>query len=148
MEKGYWTRNESGLVMPGRPISAWSLSILGTKPQKLIEDIDGAFGISPDGSAIAFLRGRVHASSETWLMGPTVKTPHKIMAARNCCSRLSARRPTTIAQISRPTCALTVDCGRKCVDDRKFLTGTSMAPISRGDIQTYTQRNDRTNANL
>ena len=75
------TRFVADLVVPGRPISAWSLSILGTQPQKLIEDIDGASGISPDGSAIAFLRGRGLESSEIWLMGPNGETPHKIMAA-------------------------------------------------------------------
>ena len=75
------TRFVADLVVPGRPISAWSLSILGTQPQKLIEDIDGASGISPDGSTIAFLRGRGLASSEIWLMGPNGETPHKIMAA-------------------------------------------------------------------
>jgi DNA-binding winged helix-turn-helix (wHTH) protein/Tol biopolymer transport system component len=80
---GFWypdsTRFAADLVVPGKPISTWSLSILGTQPQKLIEDIDGAFGISPDGSAIAFSRGR--ASSEIWLMGPNGETPHKILAA-------------------------------------------------------------------
>ena len=72
------TRFVADLVVPGKPISAWSLSILGTQPQKLIEDIDGVSGISPDGSAIAFLRGR--AQSEIWLMGPNGETPHKILA--------------------------------------------------------------------
>ena len=75
------TRFVADLVVPGKPINAWSLSILGTQPQKLIEDIDGISGISPDGSAIAFLRGRGFASSEIWLMGPNGETPHKILAA-------------------------------------------------------------------
>ena len=74
------TRFVADLVVPGKPISTWSLSILGTQPQKLIEDTDGASGISPDGSAIAFLRGHAFAPSEIWFMGPNGETPHKILA--------------------------------------------------------------------
>lgn len=76
------TRFIADLVMPGKSISAWSLSILGTLPQKVIEDIEGISGISPEGSAIAFLRGRAFAPSEIWLMGSNGESPHKILATR------------------------------------------------------------------
>jgi DNA-binding winged helix-turn-helix (wHTH) protein/Tol biopolymer transport system component len=76
------TRFVADLVIPGKPISVWSLSILGTQPQKLIEDIVDVFGVSPDGSAIAFSRGsNAFEAQEIWLMGPNAESPHKILTA-------------------------------------------------------------------
>jgi Tol biopolymer transport system component len=58
-------------ITPGRPPSAWVVSVLGGPPRKLRDDAD-AWSVSPDGTLIAFgsdlsfLRCR-----EIWLMGAT-----------------------------------------------------------------------------
>ena len=76
------TRFVADLAVPGKPMSVWSLSILGTQPQKLIEDVVDVFGISPDGSTISFSRGSgAFEAHEIWLMGLHAEWPHKILTA-------------------------------------------------------------------
>lgn|GEM_PF-392651 len=56
----------SWLEDPSKPPSLWVISVLGGTPRKLADDGFSA-RVSPDGSKIAFLRGRIE-SGEIWLM--------------------------------------------------------------------------------
>jgi serine/threonine protein kinase/Tol biopolymer transport system component len=76
------TRFIADVAIPGKPISLWSVPILGGAPQQLVEDTFGFGTVSPDGSYIAF--GKVlsaFGAREIWLMGPHGESPHKILTA-------------------------------------------------------------------
>jgi Tol biopolymer transport system component len=76
------TRFTARLAIPGRPVSLWSVPILGGSPQKLIEDLYGNSQISPDGSLIAFSKAPGYLGArEMWLMGARGESPHRILAA-------------------------------------------------------------------
>jgi serine/threonine protein kinase/Tol biopolymer transport system component len=80
------TRFIASVSVPERPVSLWSISIVGAEGLKLaeIDDINGGGRVSPDGSHIAFerLRGAIGAR-EIWVMGPHGEAPHKILTAEN-----------------------------------------------------------------
>lgn len=76
------TRFVARFASPGKPISLWSISILGGKPQELVDEVHGLSAISPDGSSIAFSRSSNGLGArEIWLMGPHGESPQKIFAA-------------------------------------------------------------------
>ena len=55
---------------PGRPASAWVVSVMGGPPRKLRDDAY-LFAVSPDGALIAFGTGAGFVRNrEIWLMGP------------------------------------------------------------------------------
>src|SRR5208282_6024151 len=74
------------LAMPGKPVSAWVMPILGgAARQELGEDMR-VDGVSPDGSQIMFRRvwtfvGGIMSDREIWLMGPHGESPHRIVSA-------------------------------------------------------------------
>ena len=66
--------------------SVWKVSILGSPPQILVDDAEGA-SVSPDGNEIAFFRrtfvsvlqregGAVRTAGQLWVMGATGDNPH------------------------------------------------------------------------
>jgi serine/threonine protein kinase len=78
------TRFTAQLVVPGKPVSLWSVPILGGSPQELTEDLVDDSGVSPDGSSIAFSRAQgPFGAREIWLMGSHGESPHKILTAED-----------------------------------------------------------------
>ena len=76
------TRFLARLALPGRPVSLWSVPVLGGAPQELIEDVYDGYGISPDGSTIAFSRApSAFGGREIWLMGSRGESPRKLLTA-------------------------------------------------------------------
>ncbi len=76
------TRFLARLALPGRPVSLWSVPVLGGAPQELVEDVYDGYGISPDGSTIAFSRApSAFGGREIWLMGPQGESPRKLLTA-------------------------------------------------------------------
>jgi serine/threonine protein kinase len=76
-----WFRDGTKLaaVGPGESSEStgiWAISILGRAPRKLREDA-GRASVSPDGSHIAYIRGR--AESEIWLMDGNGENPRKLL---------------------------------------------------------------------
>src|SRR5213079_127569 len=75
------TRLIASLAVPGKPLSGWSVPILGGEPQELAEEMH-YYAVSPDGAHILF--GRVSSAwgeREIWLMGPNGESPRKILSA-------------------------------------------------------------------
>jgi serine/threonine protein kinase len=65
---------------PGGQRSMWSVSVLGTSPRELREDVTG-FGVSPDGAQIAFSPiGASESPREIWVMGSQGDNPQKVLA--------------------------------------------------------------------
>jgi DNA-binding winged helix-turn-helix (wHTH) protein/Tol biopolymer transport system component len=52
---------------PSEKVSLWKISLLGSNPEKLIDDAAGGASVSPDGSRIAYRPGPKFGS-ELWLM--------------------------------------------------------------------------------
>lgn len=79
------TRFVADLIVPGKPMSLWSVPILGGAPQELIETEHLAWQpamVSPDGSHIAyFMAPGTYGTREIWLMGPHGESPHKMLTA-------------------------------------------------------------------
>jgi eukaryotic-like serine/threonine-protein kinase len=84
------TRFVADLVVPGKPMSLWSVPILGGVPQELIEaDHLGPGWVSPDGSNIAYptvlgataVGAYTYAWREIWVMGRHGESPHKVLTA-------------------------------------------------------------------
>jgi Tol biopolymer transport system component/tRNA A-37 threonylcarbamoyl transferase component Bud32 len=65
----------------GQNPSLWTISILGTAPQKLRDDAGGP-AVSPDGSTIAFLGNFDSGYHEIWLMDANGEEPRKLGTAR------------------------------------------------------------------
>jgi serine/threonine protein kinase/Tol biopolymer transport system component len=87
---GGWHPDSTGFTasaaIPGRPVSLWSVPARGGMPQKIadVEDMVGAGKISPDGSLIAYGKGRnALGSHEIWLMGSHGESPHRILTAED-----------------------------------------------------------------
>jgi Tol biopolymer transport system component/DNA-binding winged helix-turn-helix (wHTH) protein len=74
----------ASLATPGQPASLWSAPILGGTPKKVAED--AAHGlVSPDGSAIAFLRvSAAELYRELWVMGPRGESPRRVLQVEPC----------------------------------------------------------------
>ena len=71
------TRFVADVAIPGKPISLWSVSILGGAPQELAEDAGWRARVSADGSYIAY--GRIPGAFEAreiCLMGAHGESPH------------------------------------------------------------------------
>ena len=66
----------SWLGANGKPPSLWEISVMGGTPRKLADDASSA-RVSPDGSRIAFLRGRIE-SGEIWLIQADGSHPQRI----------------------------------------------------------------------
>jgi Tol biopolymer transport system component len=76
-----WFRDGTQLAAVGPGESSettgiWAISILGSAPRKLREDA-GRASVSPDGSQIAYVRGR--SESEIWLMDSDGGNPRKLL---------------------------------------------------------------------
>ena len=87
---GGWYPDSTGFIasvaISGGPVSLWSVPTRGGTPQKIaeIEDMVGAERISPDGSHIAYEKGRsALGAHEIWLMGSHGESPHRILTAEN-----------------------------------------------------------------
>jgi serine/threonine protein kinase/Tol biopolymer transport system component len=93
--KAYWSvgtwypdsaRFIASVAISGRPVSLWVVPIRGGTPEKLadVDDMVGAAKISPDGSHIAYGKGRsALGAHEIWLMGSHGESPHRILTAEN-----------------------------------------------------------------
>jgi DNA-binding winged helix-turn-helix (wHTH) protein/Tol biopolymer transport system component len=76
------TRFLARLAEPGMPISLWSVPVIGGPPQKIIEDITDAYGVSPDGLNILFTRASIAMGErEIWIMSFRGESPHKLRTA-------------------------------------------------------------------
>ena len=70
------TRFIADVAIPGKPISLWSVPILGGAPQELAEDAGWGAQVSADGSYIAYARvPGLYGAREVWVMGPH-ENPH------------------------------------------------------------------------
>ena len=66
----------SWLGANGKPPSLWEISVMGGTPRKLADDGSSA-RVSPDGSKIAFLRGKIE-SGEIWLIQADGSHPQRV----------------------------------------------------------------------
>ncbi len=74
------TRFIASAYEPGKPISAWVVSVMGGPPHKL-RDNAGPWAVSPDDTLIAFGTGLgVDGAGELWLMGPQGEEPRRLVA--------------------------------------------------------------------
>src|SRR5262249_49779195 len=65
-----------------KPVSLWSVPILGGEPQKSADDAGWGARASADGSSVAFLKvPSAYGMHEIWLMGAHGESPHKILTA-------------------------------------------------------------------
>ncbi|HMD85193.1 MAG TPA: protein kinase [Terriglobia bacterium] len=69
-------------IEPGKPTSAWVVSVMGGPPRKLRDDAS-PWAVSPDGTQIAFGTGHgAHGHyGELWVMGAQGEDPHRLVAA-------------------------------------------------------------------
>jgi eukaryotic-like serine/threonine-protein kinase len=79
------TRFVADLAIPGKPVSLWSVPILGGTPEELIEAEHllawGAW-VSPDAFNIYYYMERgPYGAREIWSMGPHGESPHRILTA-------------------------------------------------------------------
>ena len=75
------TRLIADAAIPGKPISLWSVPILGGAPQELAEDVGGG-RVSAYGSSLAFLKvPNALGAREIWLMGAHGESPHRLLTA-------------------------------------------------------------------
>ncbi len=68
------------MVGPGTQYSMWSVSVLGQAPRELRGGA-GGWGVSPDGTRIAFSPGFPNHFREVWVMGSQGETPQKVLTA-------------------------------------------------------------------
>jgi len=76
------TRLVADVAIPGKPISLWSVPLLGGAAQELAEDAGWGAGVSADDSYIAY--GKVpgaFGARELWLMGAHGESPHRLLTA-------------------------------------------------------------------
>ena len=84
------TKYLANAALPGRRLSAWTVSVMGGAPHKLRDDVR-AWSVSPDGSLVAFTTNEGKLSShystswyygfghrEIWLMGPNGENARKL----------------------------------------------------------------------
>jgi DNA-binding winged helix-turn-helix (wHTH) protein/Tol biopolymer transport system component len=62
--------------------SLWRISVLGGEPQLLVDDGSSAV-VSPDGTQIAFVRGR-EPSETIWVMRADGQSPAEVLACKGC----------------------------------------------------------------
>ncbi len=76
------TRFIASAIEPGKPTSAWVVSVMGGPPRKLRDDAS-PWGVSPDGTLIAFGTGHgAHGHyGELWVMGAQGEDPRRLVAA-------------------------------------------------------------------
>src|SRR5215472_12042128 len=75
------TRFIADVGIPGKPISLWSVPILGGAPQELAEDVGGG-RVSAYGSSLAFLKvPNALGAREIWLRGAHGESPHRLLTA-------------------------------------------------------------------
>ena len=71
----------SGFLRPApESYSLWKVSLVGGNLQKLVENASGG-AVSPDGSAIAFVRGEGGTSGEIWVMRTDGGQPERVLRA-------------------------------------------------------------------
>ena len=118
---GWFPDGSHVLLQLGKPDSTWKISIVDHSSRKISEANIWHAAISPDGSKIAFIKGK-----EIWIMGPNGEEPHRILTLTGEGIQWLAWSPTgsriAFYKLDRSSNASLVTCDQNGTDSVVLVT--------------------------